>query len=61
MRPSEFEQKLRKSEKTSGGSFLKVDFHVHIPKSNDYEYRNADSVELLGKVLRQNSYSFASI
>ncbi|GAI34745.1 unnamed protein product, partial [marine sediment metagenome] len=36
MRPSEFEQTLRKSGKTNGGSFLKADFHVHIPKSNDY-------------------------
>ena len=61
MRPSEFEQKLWKSEKTSGGSFLKADFHVHIPKSSDYEYGSADAVERLGEVLRENNYSFAII
>lgn len=61
MRPSEFEQQLRKSQKSDGGTFVKVDFHVHMPRSSDYEYGGADAVELLGKVLRENSYRFAII
>jgi recombinational DNA repair ATPase RecF len=61
MRPSEFEQQLEKSQKTSGGIFLKADFHVHAPRSSDYEYKNADAEERLGEALRENDYSFAII
>jgi len=61
MRPSEFEQQLAKSQKTSGGTFLKADFHIHMPRSSDYEYKSADAVERLGEVLRENNYSFAII
>jgi len=60
MRPSEFEQQLGESPKT-GGTFLKADFHVHMPGSSDYEYGSADAVERLGGVLRENNYSFAII
>jgi len=61
MRPSEFEQQLRKSQSTIGGTFLKADFHVHAPGSSDYEYKGADAEECLGEVLRVNDYSFAII
>lgn len=61
MRPSEFEQQLGKSQNTGGGTFLKVDFHVHTPRSSDYGYKSADAEERLGEVLRENDYSFAII
>jgi len=61
MRPSEFEQQLGKSQNTGGGTFLKADFHVHAPRSSDYEYKGADAEERLGEVLRENDYSFAII
>jgi len=61
MRPSEFEQQLGESQRTGGGVFLKADFHIHAPRSSDYEYKNADAEERLGQVLRENDYSFAVI
>jgi hypothetical protein len=53
---SEFKKALRNNAKTSGGRYHKVDLHIHEPTSGDYEYRQADALEQLGKVVEANGY-----
>lgn len=61
MKVSEFEKNLKRFGKTNGGKFLRADFHIHSPKSADYEYKNGDAIERLGQVLREQEYGFAVI
>lgn len=56
----DFENKLKIAASKNGG-FVKADFHIHSPASPDYEYRSADSVEQLGRTLREQGYRYAVI
>lgn len=44
-----------------GARWRKADFHVHLPTSSDYEYKDPDAFEKLGKALTDEGYSFAII
>lgn len=44
-----------------GALWHKVDFHVHMPGSADYEYRQPDAIEKLGKTLADAHYSMAVV
>jgi len=44
-----------------GATWHKVDFHVHMPGSADYEYREPDAIENLGRTLSDNQYSIAVV
>jgi DNA repair ATPase RecN len=56
-----FRNELRKRAIGPGAVWRRADFHVHVPGSSDYEYRNADAVERLGRVLEDGRYAFAVI
>ncbi len=53
---SEFKKSLRKHAKTGGAKYHKVDLHVHAPTPDDYDYKGADALEQLGKVVEANDY-----
>ena len=55
----EFKKALRKNAKTAGASYQKVDLHVHMPASGDYEYKEPDAFDQLGNVLNTNHYNLA--
>lgn len=57
----EFRKVLRKNTTTLGARWVKADFHVHCPGSSDYEYRDRDAVERLGKELDTENCRFAVI
>ncbi|MGE3872933.1 MAG: AAA family ATPase [Parvibaculaceae bacterium] len=53
--------KARKGVKNAklgpGARWVKADFHIHLPTSSDYEYRDADAYEKLGSELRNYGYA----
>jgi energy-coupling factor transporter ATP-binding protein EcfA2 len=57
----EFEIELTKSGLGPGARWRKADFHVHLPGSSDYKYREPDAMQRLGQVLRVGNYSFAVV
>ncbi len=61
MTVSEFRRTLLSKGHGPGAHWLKADFHVHLPTSNDYEYSGADSFELLGQALMAFELSFAVV
>lgn len=61
MQVEEFERKLKAVNGNKGGTFVKADFHIHSPVSSDYEYKAADSVEQLGRILQEQCYRYAVI
>ena len=40
---------------------MKADFHIHLPTSHDYKYKEADAFERLGKSLESSGLSFAIV
>jgi len=57
----EFQKALKKNTTTLGARWVKADFHVHYPGSSDYEYKELDAVERLGKELDTENYRFVVI
>jgi DNA repair ATPase RecN len=61
MNNAEFLKKLNESTLGPGAGWMKVDFHIHLPTSTDYEYRNLDAMEMLGQELTRGQYRIAVI
>lgn len=61
MTVSEFRRKLRAKGQGPGASWLKADFHVHLPTSNGYEYKGDDAFKCLGKALESAELSFVVV
>src|SRR4051812_16543683 len=57
----EFERQLWKSDLGPGGKWVKADFHVHLPSSHDYAYKNEDAFEQLGKALEAARLGYAVV
>lgn len=58
---AEFRQGLQKNAVSFGAEWVKADFHVHCPRSSDYEYKAADAMQRLGESLRDQGYRYAVI
>ena len=61
MSVDEFRRNLRAKGLGPGARWLKADFHVHLPTGHDYEYKEADAFERLGKSLTAAELSFAVV
>jgi chromosome segregation protein len=61
MTTTDFKRQLAKSAVKSGAEWLKADFHIHVPGSSDYEYRQSDAFERLGAAISTKGYRFAII
>lgn len=57
----EFKRKLKACAGPAGGTFQKVDFHVHLPGSGDYEYKASDALEQMAGVLTREEIRIAVI
>lgn len=57
----DFRKQLDKSTISRGAIWAPADFHVHIPGSSDYEYKEADSGQKLGRTMTEKGYRFAVI
>ena len=58
---AEFRQFLSQKAPSIGAHWVKADFHIHYPKSSDYEYKGADTIKALGETLRSEDYLFAIV
>jgi len=58
---AEFRQLLSQKSSSTGAHWVKADFHIHWPKSSDYEYKGADAMKALGETLCSEDYRFAII
>ena len=56
-----FKRLLEKNSGSSGGQFCKADFHVHLPGSSDYEYRNEDAFEKMGQAITNLGLRVANV
>ena len=61
MRIEQFKRQLLKDSRGSGAKWLKVDCHVHMPGSDDYEYRGEDAMQKLGEALTTTNRDIAVI
>lgn len=57
----DFKKHLRDKADNAGGAFVRADFHVHLPGSDDYEYKGADCFEQMAKALTDGAYGIAVI
>ena len=55
----EFGKNLRTKGQGPGASWLKADFHVHLPTSHDYKYKGDDAFKCLGEALESAELNFA--
>lgn len=58
---SEFRRTLRAKGHGPGATWLKADFHVHLPTSQDYEYKSDDAFARLGEALETSELSFVVV
>ncbi len=56
-----FRIELRKRGIGPGARWRRADFHVHLPGSSDYEYREADANARLGTALEEGRYEVAVV
>ena len=61
MTVSEFNRNLMARGYGPGARWLKSDFHIHLPTSHDYKYKQADAFECLGKALESSKLSFTVV
>lgn len=61
MTVSQFRQTLRAKGYGPGATWLKADFHVHLPTSQDYGYKADDAYERLGDALEASGLSFVVV
>ncbi len=61
MTVSQFRRDLRAKGHGPGANWLKADFHVHLPTSQDYKYRDNDAFTRLGVALEAAGLSFAVV
>ena len=52
---------LRKRGVGPGASWCRADFHVHLPGSSDYSYREPDALQRLGSALEDGRYGIVVI
>jgi hypothetical protein len=57
----EFKRNLDDKGYGPGARWLKADFHVHLPTGHDYEYKNEDAFEQLGKAIVEADLSFVIV
>ena len=57
----QFRENLATKGLGPGASWLKSDFHVHLPTSHDYNYHGVDAFERLGNALEAAKLSFAVV
>ena len=58
---TEFNDHLSRNAPNLGANWVKSDFHIHCPKSSDYEYKDADAMKALGQTLHSENYRLAII
>ncbi|MBA2117074.1 AAA family ATPase [Bremerella alba] len=56
-----FKKQLAEKSVSSGGNFVRTDFHVHYPGLDDYEYKGDDSVQVMGKALNDEGIGLAVV
>jgi hypothetical protein len=56
---SNFRKQLANSPISKGAAWVRADFHVHVPGSSDYEYRQEDAASNLGREMSEKGYRFA--
>jgi hypothetical protein len=61
MSVQQFKSHLAKYGVGPGARWRKADFHVHLPGSSDYEYKDSDAFERLGRALDEAQLNFAVI
>jgi hypothetical protein len=61
MTVSEFRRQLAAKGSGPGARWVKADFHIHLPTSNDYRYRGQDAVARLGAALEATGLGFAVV
>lgn len=61
MTVSEFRRQLATKGHGPGASWLKADFHVHLPTSDDYLYKGSDAFARLGAALETAGLAFAVV
>lgn len=57
----EFKRNLAANAGAPGGTFVKADFHVHIPGSDDYEYKAVDAFEKMAAALTAEDIKVAVV
>lgn len=55
----QFKKDLVAKSAGHGGKFMKADFHLHIPGSSDYEYRDADALQQMAAALNDHEFRIA--
>lgn len=58
---NEFKRNLAVKGYGPGARWLKADFHVHLPTGHDYEYKEGDAFEQLGRAMVDTGLSFAIV
>jgi DNA repair ATPase RecN len=61
VRIDEFKKLLVSKSVSGGGEFMRTDFHVHLPGSDDYEYKGEDKFELMAKTLNDGNFRIAVV
>ena len=57
----EFEARLNRHGETDGCRHQKVDFHIHMPGSSDYEYGGDDALDLMARQITDSGLALATI
>ncbi len=58
---NDFKTRLAAAKVGAGGEFVKADFHVHMPASSDYEYKNSDSYDKMASALTSSKTAIAVV
>jgi len=58
---AQFKDSLKSDGAGPGAQWRRADFHVHMPASSDYEYKQADALEQLGRAISEADLAYAVI